>query len=346
MAITIDVTTPNEFMAALERAQNNYENSPITINILNDLDFNDSNYYERDADFFITGYSSNSHSIDLTIEGNGHTISNIYLYPGRRLLLKRYGVLTISNLTFEVISNNSTIFYSGSSYDTANFINVVFNVKLYSFYTNNLFDFDGSGGTSRFERCVFNLYFNHFSTSYSSTTPTISQSNIFYLYRNNNYSKSCTFQACIIRIRNRTSTKLKKIFGVDSSGTNLKLDNCAIFYNDVGPVKPSYDDSVNNIVLFASNSSQDQNTKFYNSYIAAFGTVASVDKPHIVYMTNCSQSNIIATMLTSFYDTSKIKIDSYYSGSAFDIPATGLTTAQCKDGDTLSAIGYIFCEET
>ena len=143
----------------------------------------------------------------------------------------------------------------------------------------------------------------------------------------------------------------------------LKMDNCAIFLQDIGAEKPPYQDGDSPAQTFGkvcilrvnpvSISTSANCFKFVNSYIAAFGDISATDKAQVLlvgygpnfgelatYATNCS---------SSFYDKDKVKVLYWANSSLQEVDQVWLrplTTTECKDTNKLSEIGYIFCEET
>ena len=366
------VTTVGEFLTACGYASNNQ----VTIYIDNDIDFNNSSYYERDGDFFTVGRATTSASDNcITIYGQGHTFSNIYLYPNRSLFVINRMIesgFVINDLTFEIISNNASIFHGTDYCKSMNVktINCTFNVKCYSFF-NPLFYFTDYP-TIRFERTIFNIYINTFRADYSIGTETDRRNNEYYYNGtiiNHRVAGSSSgtirvqYQACIIRIRNRTNNILKAIHGgryYNSSNLSandyVKFDNCAIFYNDVGREKPVYDITANKYIEIIGDSWTSSNTtqmtfKFLNSFIAAFDQVDPNNKPLFLFECHRPKSTTDTEILTSFFDSDKIAFKGkasrgYDPEDVYDLAAAALTTEQCKDPETLSVIGYIFCEET
>jgi hypothetical protein len=117
------------------------------------------------------------------------------------------------------------------------------------------------------------------------------------------------------------------------------LENCAIFYNDVGSKTLDYDSGHAHKI-----SSRDFPT-LINTYIASFGTVT---KKPMLWIHDSSKNN--HTVQSCFVDSDKIKplisnqAIAPSSGTVGGV--TALTTAQCKDRNKLHEIGYIFAEET
>ena len=311
-----------------------------------------------------------------------HSITNIYLRQGSVFLNIEYAgndPINVSpamkNIDIEVVSNSGYVVYnsgdsSQSKKDNRIFHNVCFNIKAYNltkplFYLKRAYNYAETGspyGLIQFENCVFNIYI----AVINNTDDT--KNNIITVDSTENYSGTINFYSCIFRIRN-ASNKVYSIvydikYGNNSPMLVLKMDNCAIFLQDIGAEKPPYQNEDSPAATFGKVcilrvNARTINTgsncfKFVNSYIAAFGDVSATDKVQVLlvgygiawnglttYAANCS---------SSFYDSDKVKV-LYWVGGSYpqevdQVWLRPLTTAECKDTNKLSEIGYIFCEET
>ena len=313
-----------------------------------------------------------------------HSITNIYLRKGSIFMNIPFAAnqpINISpamkNIDIEVVSNSGYIVYNigngGTSYfkDNRIFHNVCFNIKAYNlvnplFYMRRAYSYaeTGSGapyGLIQFENCVFNIYI----AVINNTDDT--KNNIITVDTTSGASGIVNFYSCIFRIRN-ASNKVYSI--VCDTKTNsapmlvLKMDNCAVFLQDIGVGKPPYQDgdspaqTFGKVCILRVNSNNININadcfKFVNSYIAAFGDILAAEKAQVLlvgygiaynglttYATNCS---------SSFYDKNKVKV-LYWVGGSYpqevdQVWLRALTTTECKDTNKLSEIGYIFCEET
>lgn len=383
------VANPDEFQDAL-----NYQNSSASgenwkfIELEADLDLNYSvDWYYRMKDIFNVNALKNltgSHYRRVVINGMGHSITNIYVYPncavfGTNNDATQGGdiytcVLEINDVTFEAIIQKGGGFFSGrnrqdwpekKSYRLAllpKTSGCVFNVKFdnsYEYRENYMYLFDYSEAAyferdhySRAVNCIFNIYIsaavNHrplFKTTSGSPT---------------DFSLMTIFESCEFRIRNNTDN-LICIFGVVLGYNNYKflIDNCAIFFADI----KQYDDPTKRTSMFSKegyaapssdvrhvlgrfqNNYGHVKALFYNSYIAAFGDdFNSGHNDPIYFYGNVTDTNQIIPA-TSFYDKSKIFINNTGSESAQTSGFSALTTTQCKDKTALSGIGYLFAEE-
>lgn len=309
----------------------------------NDLDFNNEHYWFKESDFFYCNHISTFEDTTIftenkTFQLNNKTISNIYLYEGIRLFtLDPYDRtvgstynLTFYDGTFEVISNNGTIFDlcvsslpSGSGNAnklTTNvmFKNCVFNVKvLHNAADSNTSTphtlFQNSKNTStgdirlQFVNCVFNIEFTPACTSTGSIvwTKTI-------------YSAS--FQSCEFRIKDRSTSR-------------ASYNNPIIVYGGISRVIAS-----NNIIFYDTDTEWSSTiTIFYagntatttNNFLASFYTYTN---PIVVDFT---YNNSI------FYDSDKF---SRYNTTGTVV--TGLPTTDCKNVAALEAAGYVFANES
>lgn len=299
------------------------------------------------SDFFkfVKNYGP-SNGCTLIINGNGHTISNAYIYPNHSLFCIDAGsgvnTFTLNDLKIEAITNDSLVLRSYAPNISIN--NSVFNIKCY-----NLANTDSSSYIDRcpisimcsnndikyFTNCVFNFYVaSSGSSSYSIL--------IYCDTSNSSYQPKYYFEACIFKIRNFADNDLN-LFGC----SQVTLDNCAIFYNYVGNDSPSK-------LYVHHETHKGYSTKIQNTYFTSFGT-ATNPKPIIgVYYATSADYVPSRYILSSFYDSDKVNCKGYYytstgwrwetlSGTDNCYP---LTTAQCKDPSKLSEIGYIFAEET
>lgn len=319
------VSTAEELMSALSQCINHDESDTVTLTA--DIDFNNSPYYNWNSDF-ISLYTSAAFSGKVvTIDGDGHKLTNIYCKSGNKVLYLGIfsGTINIKNLTIEAITTNGTV--ALIIYPT-NFENVTFNIKAYN-EDNGLFILSMANKIN-FTNCIFNIYLTN-----TSNTSMI----LFRMESSGTSLNTKDFYSCIFKIRNATDSYLC-LFNIPN-GTYL--ENCAIFYNEVGTKTPDYTGS------YYSKISLDDIAYLINTYIAAFGTVTK--KPKII-ITAGNNTSYGVRVQSCFVDADKINpyVNDYNnpitpsSGTVEGV--TALTTEQCKDKDKLSEIGYIFAEET
>lgn len=344
---TFHVTTAAQLKAAFDAYVTLPE--PVIIEIDADIDYNDSDYYRYDNDFLYLGENNQP----FTINGNGHTLSNIFLFPNRALI--RYftytGVLAkVNDLKIEAITNNGAILrhnqyysYQGERYGLWLFTNCTFNVKLYSM-TNGLFQFftpgSGNADTVGFVNCIFNLYISGISTDQSGKTLSGTNSNptiydaffwpiIEIRHYNYYYSWAGTFivSGCMFNIRN-TTDKFFMLCRPQGNANNIRvvIDNNAIFYSDIGEVQPTYvqtlegtgDDGTglrqHKILPSASVAS------YQNNYIAQFDQYMSLNPDFIKPVfeifngsTGADLASVTSILNTSFYDKDKIRAVQFYN---------------------------------
>ena len=318
-----DVSTAQELKEAFET--NTDDNVPIIINILNNINYNQSPYYRWMSHFL---YPNSYNKIDITINGNGHTLSNIYVYPGYSFICipAKYAntarIVKINDLTFEIISNNGRVLnYEGYGAEF-HLENCIFNVRAYDIPTNGIFNL--MARNHEFINCVFNILLSSLSTNNKT----------IFVEPNTGSNIGSLYEACIFKIRNSTQYTIIVI----STQMYTTIDNSAFFYNDVGLAQPDYN---NNLHYILSNTA-DRNS-FINSYIASFDYYPAMStRPRIGL--NTSSFNSLAS---SFYDKTKLNMSVYDNGTYTEKPPyfNACTTAQCKDSAYLSSIGYVFCEE-
>lgn len=338
---TYHVTTVAELKTAFDAYISQPE--PVIVEIDNDLDFNDSNYYRYDGDFFFLGENNQP----FTINGNGHTLANIYLFPNRALIRYfAYTVVqpTINDLKFEVVSNNASIVrhqnwigYGGDRCAQWIFNRCTFNTKIYS-ATNPLFVFytPVSGGSSAimgFVNCIFNLYISGINKNQAGSSDTADYYWDIFRYEhinyNYNYDGCIIVSGCMFNIRNATN-KFIMLVRPNNRANNAKVvfDNNAIFYSDIGLEQPDYitfetmqygagDYGRNHHILPYETKDV---TTIQNCYIAQFDQYMNLnpdfEKPVFsLFMRGIgtSTTDVGNKIMTSFYDKDKIVAYQLYS---------------------------------
>lgn len=326
------VSTAEELMSAINSALSGGDTN-TSIRLTADIDFNNSPYYNWNSDFLNVYSTISMYGWIITIDGDNHKLTNIYCKSDKSVLVLgiNNGTINIKNLTIEAITTNGTV---ADIKFTTNFENVTFNIKAYNVDSRHLFNMPQAWRIT-FTNCIFNLYL---------TNTTNASMSLFFCYnRDSSYSNIFDeFYSCIFKLRNATD-KIVYIFDMTTGlfGRDAcYLENCAIFYNDVGSKTLDYESYTHKI------SSGDYPT-LINTYIASFGTV---NKKPMLTIHNENSDNPNHTVQSCFVDSDKIKpvvssnILTPSSGTVGGV--TALTTAQCKDRNKLSEIGYIFAEET
>lgn len=343
-----------------------------TIFIDNDIDFNNTDYWNKDANFCTIPYTDYSTLYTITINGQNHSLTNIYLYPGRSFIAinaptgssssAKVGLvkLNLKNIKFEVMSNSS---YFIRYIPRLDFDNCQFNMKLYGIVGNTMFYCNGANISASVvaTNTLFNIYINSTGAGFSYDGNT-NYGQVMIIDTTGDGSSSLRIESSVIKIQNRTPYALGcygrygifYCYGYYSQ--NTIINNSAIFYNDVGNTKPDYSTemSIYKYICitnqgYTSGSSNRCLTKTINSYFASFGTPSN--KPKIV-VSFCNYSATPRTATSScFFDNDKL--DCYYFSTSYYMSiidksygCASLTTAQCKDPDALSEAGYIFAEET
>ena len=369
----VNVTTAEELMNAIYKTRDNQyvlsdggEESPYVteykINIMNDIDMNNSPYYMWDDNFFYTNCMPRTHRsgpssqedywVDFTIDGKGHTISNIYCF-NNHVVFNIYidgnhgnnvanHKLTIKNLTVEAICNSSALIWVAGAYTRPNLEidSCMFNCKIYAYnvwskpgyiynsrltsafiyanigdetYTNNIF-----------VNCIFNLVIMSTQSVANNTTHMcLMYFNVYRQYYGG--IKNTSFNGCIFKIRNNTDKALQLDY-IDSARGREYMRNCGFFYNEEGPYTLT---QLTQYLCYALKSD--------NTFFASFGNLRS-DRQGARYIINVN-----AAKTNCFYDKNKLNVNSDYNVVG---TMAALTTEQCKDRDKLSEIGYIFCEES
>lgn len=341
--MAIEVTTAAELVAALQRTISGSNPADATVEIMNDIDFNNSPYYFMPNSNFITLTSDQYQNYVRTINGNGHTLSNIYVYPGYSFIVNGNARgLKINDLTIEAILNDASLIKIGSTSNAIEMTNCVFNVRCYNLgKTYDIKPFvasDSSSSTSgaKIINCVFNFYISSAGSYNVALLETSNASSTLYMV---------IYESCIFKIRNATNHDIYMFKCQDSSvNPGLLLDNSAIFYNIVGLTQGG-----------ECHLTIDCKARMSNSYVASFGSLEEGSTKPVFWVCNSSETGEIAYrqyLYNSFYDKDKITVKAMYYYSYWretilttDDNCANLTTAQCKDPDKLTEIGYIFSSE-
>lgn len=371
--VEVNVTTAEELMNAIYRTRDNQyvlsdggEESPYVteykINIMNDIDMNNSPYYMWDDNFFYTNCMPRTHRsgassqedywIDFTIDGKGHTISNIYCFNNHAVFNINIDgdhgdnvanhKFTIKNLTVEAICNSSALIWVSGTYTRPNLEidSCMFNCKIYAYnvwcrpgyvFSSRLtsaFIFTNIGSETYTNNIFVNCIFNFVIMSTQSVASNTTHMCLMYFYVYRQYYggiKNTSFNGCIFKIRNNTDKALQ-LDTVEGVRGREYMRNCGIFYNEEGPYTLTNTTHYLCYVL-----------KSDNTFFASFGNLRS-DRQGARYIINVN-----AAKTNCFYDKNKLNVNSDYNVVG---TMAALTTEQCKDRDKLSEIGYIFCEES
>ena len=367
------VTTIAELKAAFDYYPSCPE--PLTVEIDNDLDFNDSSYYRYDGDFFYLGQGNQQ----FTINGNGHTLANIYLFPNRALIdyntYSRGEKPVINDLKFEIVSNNATIIrhhnyinFQGETMAQWMINRCTFNVKVYS-AVNPLFVFEtlsggGSSATFGFVNCIFNLYISGINVNQTgnSGNPDFFWPIILFFHGNYyyGYEGCCIISGCMFNIRNATN---KFIMFVKTTGNpdsaRVVFDNDAIFYSDIGLEQPDYyhwsgsnyppEPTYKQHHIFTAGTAS--TTSIQNCYIAQFDQYMNLnpdfEKPRFeLFLASTGQdvASVTNKINTCFYDKDKIyAYQNYRVGSS----ASGSIWGEILDNSNgvLSALTTSQCKD-
>lgn len=351
------VANPDELQEALNDSKDTDDVKYIELEA--DLDLNYSvTWYYRMTDIFNVngnrGYGYNTCKV--VINGKGHSITNIYVYPNCAVFgsingmsnayqSDGYLVLELNDITFEAILQKGAGFFS--HFDRQDWPSkpsykrhmvpltngCTFNVKV-----DNSMDNTGVGKLLAFDyhlicnynntyiypravNCIFNIYIaaasNDDNHLFSVNTDSATD-----------YAKMTVFESCEFRIRNNTD-KLMSIFKEISINDVNKflIDNCSFFLTDI----KQYDDASKRTTNFSENKMHKLGTwrpssygpavgyprcLFYNSFIAAFGDDFNSGSNDPIYIDGYQNDTNRYEFATSFYDKSKIRFCNYYE----DIP--------------------------
>ena len=386
--IVTEVRTLAELKRELEDTDN--INNRLECRIMNDLDFNEEGFWyhpeppyffninmkrndDQDAEnydpnhryYLIDGgkYEEDPITHAQVLVGN-NALTNIYTYPNSVIFSQNSnGIhylirgITIKNLDFEAVLNQSCMFVFRPAYGPLVFENCNFNLKIIGYPKNNI-ESSGSNpsifyyscigtvaseksGHLRFVNCTFNVEITGSPErkfcGLLDATGILSYSDI---------SASVVIDACEFRIKNMTDDCSFSILGNSAalptqrntgSNANFYVNNCAFFLNNYKPVND------NNIYLpFNNNTSSCRNT-IMNSFFAAFAETAdaAIDSD---YRSIIKFKDDYATAV--FYDQDRL-VQQWFNASAERGQAHyALTTAECKSESKLREIGFLFATES
>lgn len=322
------VTTADEFIEAIQQDK-------AYVEILNDLDFNNSKYWNIKTTTSVPASSSTypEHAFEFkcsNINGNNFKISNIFMCDTNILFLLYGGNTTVSidNLIFEVIMLNynkdyCSLFHTHTNSFKITFSNCDFRIKLNSVKdSKNLFT--GTSSCSyNWVNCIFNIdcyiYANVYNNIFCNNS----------LSGNANIFRYCEFN---INIINNKADLAGYIFN-----SSYTFYFCPIFINIYNNIE-----AANSKVLmhFGNYSTK---SILNNSYIIvqSKGTypakIAFLDQS---YNNRCFKCNS-----TCFYDIDVSTDLIYYNYTSYPIKNLNrLTTEQCKDASYLNSIGFFVAE--
>ncbi len=323
------VTTADEFIEAI-RQDNAY------VEILNDLDFNNSKYWNIKTKTSVPASSSTypEHAFELkcsNINGNNFKISNIFMCDTSVLFLLYGGNTTVSidNLIFEVIMLNYNKSYCSLFHTCINafkitFSNCDFRIKLNSVKdSQNLFTINSNGCSYNWVNCIFNIDCYIYANVYNS---------IFY----NNASSTNIFRYCEfnINIINNKKTSFNSGIGYIFR-SSYTFYFCPIFINVYNNIEAANSQILMNIGNYS------QPSILNNSYIIVQSKGAYPAK--IAF--NGSHNKFFNCNSTCFYDIDISTDLIYYDYTSSPITNLNrLTTEQCKDASYLNSIGFFVAE--
>lgn len=322
------VTTADEFIEAIKQ-DNAY------VEILNDLDFNNSKYWNIKTTTSVSTNSSTypEHAFELkcsNINGNNFKISNIFMCDTNVLFLlyRSNTTVSIDNLIFEVIMLNynksyCSLFHTYINAFKITFSNCDFRIKLNSVKdSQNLFTAGSNGCSYNWVNCIFNI------DCYIYVNIT---NNIFF----NNGSSTNIFRYCEFNI-NIINNK-KTSFGTSVGyifRSSYTFYFCPIFINVYNNIEAANSQILMNIGNYL------QRSILNNSYIIVQSKGAY---PAKIAFIDASNNKFFDCNSTCFYDID-ISTDLIYYKTSSITNLNGLTTEQCKDTSYLNSIGFFVAE--
>ena len=359
-------------------------NSRMTCRIMNDLDFNEEGFWYHPDSIFLDmalnrNYMGNAGSQrNYIIDGGryeedpvthaqvlvgNNALTNIYTYPNS-VVLRPTGMsnnycngITIKNLDFEAVLNQSVLFNGSSGWGPVIFENCNFNLKIVGYpklaingqQNAAIFYYSCAGssgsvnsGHLRFVNCTFNIEIVG-SPERKFMGLMTGSGNLAYA----GISASVVVDACEFRIKNMTNDCGFCIYGntatfapASGSGdpTSVYINNCAHFLNNY-----LYEVNANNCFYLECNKPSTNRTTIMNSFVAAFADTAdgTIDP---AYRSKLICKSDFATGF--FYDSDRIVHEFASGNSEMGNPHIALTTAECKSESKLREIGFLFATES
>ena len=327
------VTTADEFIEAIQQ-DNAY------VEILNDLDFNNSKYWNIKTKTSVPASSSTypEHAFELkcsNINGNNFKISNIFMCDTNVLFLlhRTNTTVSIDNLIFEVIMLNYNKIYCSLFHTCINafkitFSNCDFRIKFNNIKNDNygLFSASNSKSSYNWVNCIFNIdcyiYVNIIN-------------NIFF----NNGSSTNIFRYCEFNI-NIINNK-KTGFGANVGyifRSSYTFYFCPIFINVYNNIEAANSQILMSIGYYSTESILNNSYIIVQSKGAYPAKISFFD--HNNYDFKCFDCNS-----TCFYDIDISTDLIYYDYTSSPITNLNrLTTAQCNDAYYLNSIGFFVAE--
>jgi len=368
----------NIYISTITDMKNLFENTEngqsYTATLLNDLDFNNEDFYYKLEDFFTYNYGESGVITprEVVYDFNGKTLSNIYLNPGISLFkIKQpstYTALSVNftfkNGTFEIVSNSGRFISVNDSnmkmIYKLSFKNCIFNVKLVSYdrsffyiFMNCLKNGVATDGRLSFINCVFNI-----EVSGQVNQTSIANFIDFGSLTGSSYHANFNLESCEFRIKDKSVSFAGSANGTYSQGS------CANYSIINIKTQSNFTIQMNNNLFFLTNYTSNPSTDYtinsqtytdkiykllyiYGDKVKAnnnfFATLGTNSRPFNIVFYNYMSSS--SSSFSLFYDKDKLgELGVYhYNSSNVLVP---LTTQQCKDPDALEAAGYIFAHES
>ena len=371
---------PDEFQEALNYGRDNVYIKYIELEADLDLNYSVTWYYRMTDIFNVNGMSAYGNDKTRTVvNGNGHSITNIYVYPNCAVfgnisgMSNTYssnsnGILELNDITFEAILQTGAGFFSHINRQTwpskpgyVRYITPITNGCTFNVKVDNSMDNTGYNKLLPFDyretaywenktvypkaiNCIFNIYIaaasNDNNHLFSVSTSSATD-----------FALMTVFESCEFRIRNNTD-KIMSIFkNVSNSEYKFLIDNCSFFLADI----KQYDDPSKRTTTYDENKMHKLGTLtpasfapnvgypkclFYNSFIAAFGDDFNSGSNDPIYVEGLQNDTNRYIFATSFYDKSKIKFCDWNYGDVTQEP-TGFTALTTAECKNKKALSDI-----
>lgn len=337
-----DITTIAQFKTAFE--SNDYDSSGVMdIDLQNDLDFNNENYYYKNGIFFEYTEDSGSDKLAITknINFNNHAMANIFLKKDSALFVAK--VAQASGLSARTFNLN---FYDGTFEVVSDF-----GVIMSCLYRDDNTDKSSLTQNIKFQNCIFNVK----TMGQCAGVNNSNQYALFGTHKNGTSQQSKAnvyFINCVFNIELTPACVDFNCILSALSSISMNIESCEFRIKDKASSVTNH--SENALICYAYSSIPfhfNNNIIFWDCYNTDRGTVIK-----LLNRTSTAKNNFLGSlkeyqqgdtktsmnfsgMQSIFYDSDKFTVNT--GGTT----VVGLTTAQCKDRDSLENAGYIFANE-
>ena len=305
--------------------------------------------------FNVNGMTTAGNTVVKTvINGKGHSITNIYVFPNCAIFgsitgmantsgAAGYNVFELNDIIFEAILQKGAGFFSHSGRQNGPDLprykrhlvpltnGCIFNVKvdnsldnrygdtLFAFNYHQLCTYNDKSMYPKAVNCIFNIYISAATNDYNCLFSVNANSST-------DFSLMTIFESCEFRIRNNTDKLISIFKNYCTDGCRFLVDNCSFFLADIkqydNPNKrtTSFGEVGYNGTMHVFGFWRDfsyifyPKCAFYNSFVAAFGDDFNSGSNDPIYIYGEFPNTNKFEFATSFYDKSKIRFCNSGSG--------------------------------